>query len=302
MEIFAGVALILGSMAQAWRPKRVEEPPQTRRRTSGGAAASTARGGAKEAGKDGAAKGKEKDDGKMVDVDKEKKDDSSEPSRGSGSRARRGGRRTRAAAKAREEDLKVTIKDKGLKQLITTLCKLNLATAQQSRMNWGTVIDAVSGPKDLKIFTNIEAEGEAYTDEVEAAHVALDKIKKGSEEHTAALKEMSRRPAPAKGNFAAFVDALVVEDIGAQNRAVIQALSDALKEEMPDVSVCKLKSIRDNDKAMIIMNLRNLQPPTVRTAILDSCKQLGCDVKSDTPPPSPLEDEIAAWLTALGRG
>jgi len=249
-EILVGLALILGD----WRPKRVEEPPQTRRRTSGGASTSSARAGGKEAA--GAAKGKEKEDGKMVDVDKDK-DDSTEPSRGSGSRARRGGRRTRAAAKARAEDMKVTIKDKGLKSLITTLCKLNLATAQQSRMSWGTVIDAASGPKSLKIFTNIEAEGEAYTDEVEAAHVALDKIKKGSEEHTAALKEMSRRPAPAKGNFAAFVDALVVEDIGAQNRAVIQALSDALKDEMPDVSVCKLKSIRDNDKAMIIMNLRN---------------------------------------------
>ena len=177
--------------------------------------------------------------------------------------------------------MKVTIKDKGLKSLITTLCKLNLATAQQSRMSWGTVSDAVSGTKDLKIFTNIEAE--ACTDEVEAAHTALGKMKQGTPEHLEALREMSKRPAPAKGNFAAFLEALAAEDIGALNKATIQALSDLMADDLLDVLVCKLKSIRDTGKSMIILNLRNLQPPTVRTAILDSGKQLGREVKSDTP-------------------
>ena len=296
LEIVVSVTLFLGCMA--WRPKRVEEPPATRRRTAGGAAASSRGGTAKEAAKDAAAKGK--DDNRMDD--KERKEESLEPSKGSGGRARRGGRRTRAAAKAREEEMKVNIKDKGLKQLITTLCKLNLATAQQSRMNWGTVIDAVTGPKELAIFKNIEAEGEAYTDEVEAAHEALGKLKKGTPEHLESLKTMSHRPAPSKGNFAAFIEALVVEDVGALNKGIIQDVATALKDEMPDVAVCKLKSIRDPAKSMVILNLRNLQPPNARSAILDGCKQLGCEVKSDTPPPSPLEDEIAAWLTALGRG
>jgi len=269
----------------AWRPKKTEcAQPQHKKHRAAGAAA---------AAEDVTIGGVPEEDNKKNDPSSA----SSGQSPGGGKPSRRGGRRGRQQAKAKGKEYKIAVKDKGLRTLIQLLAKLSLQNAMRNRMMWGSVLDAIVGDRDLAIYEAVSGEGEAYAEEVEAIHKTLAAAKKGSPDHDASLDRLRTRPAPCKGNFMAMVESLATLDIGATNKKRLTEWLQSNVDAPPDVCCCKIQSIRDDSKSMIIVGMRHV---SCRDAIISSLVQVGAVVKSDAPPPSNLEDEVAAWLAALG--
>ena len=93
------------------------------------------------------------------------------------------------------------------------------------------------------------------------------------------------------------VEALGGLDVGAANKKAITEWLAANSKDPPDVCCCKLQNIRDDGKHTIIAGMRHI---AIRDSIISAVIQIGAVVKSDSPPPSNLEDEVAAWLSALG--
>ena len=127
------------------------------------------------------------------------------------------------------------------------------------------------------------------------------KDKGGKAEVTALLEEIRAVTSPAKGNMLAMAEALAGEaDSGGNNKLKIKEWIKAHEAAPPDVAVCELAFLRTDGKTMIVMGLRNA--PLVRPFILDAFVQCGAEIRSDAPPPSPLEDELGGWLDALTKG
>ena len=115
-------------------------------------------------------------------------------------------------------------------------------------------------------------------------------------EKAAIIEEIKAQQAPSKGNLMALFEELVKADIGGSNRDAIGKYLEQCVDEAPDTTICKLQSVREDNKIMICMSLRWLP---IRESILDAFKQIKCPVRSEMPPPSVAEDTVSAYLDAL---
>ena len=262
-------------MSASWRPQKVASVTQGRnkKKRSGG--------------------GDEAAEGMDEEAPKDPSAGSSEQSKSGGGAKTRRGRRSRAKAEP-----KPVARDKGLKLMIACLAKVSLQSAQNARAALGCLVDSILMPSDCDAAKAVAAEGDAYAERAGAIHEALGKEKKGTTKHGEVLRKLKSVPAPSRGNFIAFLEAIAANsDGGKSNAEKIKAWATELGETLPDVSVCKLKSIKDPDKSMVLIAMRWIP---VRPQILDCCLQLGYEVKCDTPPTTAAEDELSAWLEALG--
>ena len=219
---------------------------------------------------------------------------SSPQSKGGGNgKTRRGGRNR----KAKVEVQTPVVRDKGLRGMIVAMGKMGLQTAQRSRLTFGTLVDAVTVPRDSAVAQAIAEEGTAFAEKADGLHAALAAATRDTDDHTKALKAIKEQVAPAKGNYVALLEALCMDkSAGGSNVTAIKTHLDTLGDHLPDVQICKLQTIRDSASVMILMCLR-WSP--VREAILSACTQLGYLVKSDAPPPTQAEDEVSAYLDKL---
>lgn len=178
------------------------------------------------------------------------------------------------------------------------MAKVSLQSAQNARLAMGNLVDAIMVPTEDQAAKAIEEEGAAYAAAVATKHENLSAAKKGTGEHETALRELKATLAPSEGNFCAFLEALSSDhSAGKANCEKIKRYLADLGETPPDVGVCKIKNIRGPDRTMILLGIRFVP---IRTQILDACRQLGYEVRSDAPPASAAEEELSAWLEALG--
>ena len=108
---------------------------------------------------------------------------SSELSKGGGKGRTRRGRRGKFKAEP-----KPVIRDKGLKAMIVCMAKVSLQGAQNSRSALGVLVDSVLLPSNDKAAKAIGEEGEAFAAQASSHHETLNKAKKGTKEHDAALQ------------------------------------------------------------------------------------------------------------------
>ena len=90
---------------------------------------------------------------------------SSKPSEGGGKqKTRRGGRKARKNA---GKEFKLTVRDRGLRQMLVALSKLSLQDSNRTRMLWGHVVDVAIIAENHAVVQAIADEGEAFHDNVE---------------------------------------------------------------------------------------------------------------------------------------
>ena len=267
------------AMAASWRPAKLESKaklPQSKKPKR---------------------KGAEVGEADMQDEDEESNSltaaGSLVPSKGGGKGKTRRGRRGKFKAEP-----KPVVRDKGLKMMISCMAKVSLQAAQNSRAALGVLVDSIMMPANDKAAKAISEEGEAFAAHTASQHETLNNAKKGTKDHDAALSALRKTVAPAKGNFCAFLEALSADDTcGKHNATSIKKYLADLGESRPDVTICKIKSIRDAERTMVLVSMRFVP---IRAEILNACVQLGYEVKSDTPPSTAAEDELGAWLDSLG--
>ena len=296
--------------AASWRPKKLTKEGEAKRRRRGrGEAAASA---------DDRDMGVGEDEHKKGNVDKDKKegeaDDNAIIHKGSSSaaskrggttskeedpnkqqpRTRRGGRRNRR----REHREKVTVRDSGLKKMVIVMAKLQLQTAMRVRMLWAGILDVAIGGEETPPARAIAAEGDSFSEEVEAVHDELAKAKKekNTEDTNRLLQELRDKPAPARSNYMGLVEALAgADNSGGTNQDRLRAwLAD--NDGPPPVQVCKLQSIRQPGKIIIILGQRDTE---IRHTVLAALEQHGFTIKMDMPPPTGLEDDVSSWLEEL---
>jgi len=286
----------------SWRPKKLSKESEVKRRKRGGAGKEeeTSAGAGDmivvAAGEENVAEGKgniqrgsssaaSKSGGTTSKGDEQSKQ---KP------QTRRGGRRNRR----REHQEKVTVRDSGLKKMVIAMAKLQLQTAMRVRMLWAGILDVAIGGEETPPARAIAAEGEAFSEQIEEVHEALAKAKKDkdTEETDKLLQELRDKPAPAKSNYMGLVEALAEADkSGGTNQERLRAwLAD--NTAPPPVQVCKLQSIRQPGKIMIILGQRDTE---IRHVVLAALEQHGFSIKIDMPPPTGLEDDVSSWLDKL---
>jgi len=225
-----------------------------------------------------------------------KQNEQNEAAAGVGKAAtRRGGRRNRR----KQHDEKVTVKDAGLKMFLVALAKLSLQTAYRVRLVWGGVLDVAIGPENHPIARAIAAEGEMFSESVEAIHAELAETRKKKEDPDAILERLRNQPAPAKSNYMGLIEALIsTPEAGGKNIAILKKWADDLGDSPPAVQTCKLASVRQSGHVMVILGQRDVP---IRSIVNDAIEQCGFRVKVDVPPPSGLEDDVSAWLAQLDK-
>ena len=218
------------------------------------------------------------------------------PQGGDKSKTPRGGRRARKNA---GKDYSITVRDKGLKSLVTTLSKLVLRNSLHIRMLWAGVLDVAIGSETSEVVRSISEEGAAYGAAADAAHEELNKLineKKTQKEIEAARVAIRDKEPPSRSNYVAMVEQLSKLDVGGANKTALSEYAKACEATPPNVCCCKLASVRSAGQIMIILGHREL---AIRETVNASLIQVGFRVKTDSPPPSPLEDELGGWLEAL---
>ncbi|CAK0853967.1 unnamed protein product [Prorocentrum cordatum] len=110
-------------------------------------------------------------------------------------------------------------------------------------------------------------------------------------------KELRTLGPPAPALFAAPVESLATEEVGAVNRRALEAMKQEFVEAPPmDVRLCRLESCKDEDMIKIVLALDDKAKEGVITASLHA---MGAQVTSGMAPSGYMEDEISAWIDAL---
>lgn len=206
-------------------------------------------------------------------------------------------RKTRRAGRrgAPQRDRKLQTKDKQLKELLMNMGKLLLSTTQQVRTLRGATLDTFIADSDHQAIKAVEAEGKAFAQQVE-------QWRKRREDD----EEAAPPGPPAPTVFVELVTTLAAMDVGAATRQTLQGMLDSVERHASpqtflaqQIQVCRLESIKQEGKAKLVMNLNRVDP-SIRTAIIGALTQTGADHKAGAAPPGYLEDEVSAWVTAIG--
>ncbi|CAK0905019.1 unnamed protein product [Prorocentrum cordatum] len=214
--------------------------------------------------------------------------------------------------RAEQKDRKLNTKDAGLREILLLLSMQVAQLTQKSRALWGIATRTILIEEKSSVVKAIQQESKDFSDHAANLRTQIGKYKEdakkasgsdaGAEKEAATKaeeiqKELRTLGPPAPALFAALVESLATEEVGAVNRRALEAMKQEFVEAPPtDVRLCRLESCKDEDMIKIVLALDDKAKEGVITASLHA---MGAQVTSGMAPSGYMEDEISAWIDAL---
>ena len=173
--------------------------------------------------------------------------------------------------------------DAQMTELLTLLTKTTLSNTQRTRELHGVMFDTVIMSSEAGVVKGVKAEGARYAAACQAAGAG------------------HKYGPPHPTVWAALVEELVKEDVGARTRQALKEYSDKLAAMQQDaitmqVRQCRWEKCYDAEKTKLVLAVEGTG---VREEVLAALVQLGGVVRSGRPSPGQLERELEDWLHVL---